>query len=43
VAPNDAARAADVLRAAGEAPLLIGRVVAVPLARSFEDRVEWPE
>jgi len=37
-----AARAVEVLRAAGEAPFVLGRVVTVPPDRPFEERVEWP-
>ncbi len=42
VAAADAARAAEVLRAAGEAPVQLGRVVRVGADRPFEERVEWP-
>jgi len=42
VAQADAARAADALRALGESPISLGRVVRVPADRAFEDRVEWP-
>jgi phosphoribosylformylglycinamidine cyclo-ligase len=37
-----AAAAQQALRAAGEAPFALGRVVTVPLDRPFEERVEWP-
>jgi phosphoribosylformylglycinamidine cyclo-ligase len=43
VVPADAAeRAQEALRAAGEAPFVLGRVVPVPSDRPFEERVEWP-
>ncbi|HEY8040833.1 MAG TPA: phosphoribosylformylglycinamidine cyclo-ligase [Polyangiaceae bacterium] len=42
VARDDAARATEVLRALGEAPLALGHVVRVPADRPFEERVEWP-
>jgi phosphoribosylformylglycinamidine cyclo-ligase len=42
VAAADADRAADALRAAGEAPFVMGRVVPVEAERAFEERVEWP-
>ena len=35
-------RAEGALRAAGEAPFVLGRVVRVPSDRAFEERVEWP-
>jgi phosphoribosylformylglycinamidine cyclo-ligase len=41
--PESAAeRTADALRAANEAPFVLGRVVRVPSDRPFEERVEWP-
>jgi phosphoribosylformylglycinamidine cyclo-ligase len=42
VAERDAGRAADVLRAEGERPFVIGTIVRVPSDREFEARVEWP-
>jgi phosphoribosylformylglycinamidine cyclo-ligase len=43
VVPADAvARAEGALRAAGEAPFVLGRIVRVPADRAFEERVEWP-
>jgi phosphoribosylformylglycinamidine cyclo-ligase len=36
------AQAESALRAAGEAPFVLGRVVAVPSDCPFEERVEWP-
>jgi phosphoribosylformylglycinamidine cyclo-ligase len=43
VVPAEAVgRADEALRAAGEAPFVLGRVVAVPSDRPFEERVEWP-
>jgi phosphoribosylformylglycinamidine cyclo-ligase len=42
VPPADAARADEALRALGEAPIALGRVVPIPADRSFEERVEWP-
>jgi phosphoribosylformylglycinamidine cyclo-ligase len=41
VAPGDAARVHEALRAAGEHPFELGRVVVVPADRPFEERVEW--
>lgn len=41
VAAGDAARAEQALRAAGESPFVLGRVVRVPNDRPFEERVEW--
>jgi phosphoribosylformylglycinamidine cyclo-ligase len=38
---GDAARATAVLAGLGEAPVALGRVVAVEASRAFEDRVEW--
>ena len=39
----DAARLAEqALRAIGEAPFALGRVVRVGADRAFEERVEWP-
>ncbi|MGH7271550.1 MAG: phosphoribosylformylglycinamidine cyclo-ligase [Polyangiaceae bacterium] len=37
---SDAAQ--EALRAAGEEPFPLGRVVHVPADRAFEERVEWP-
>jgi phosphoribosylformylglycinamidine cyclo-ligase len=42
VAERDATRATEALRAMGEAPIALGRVVPVPADRPFEERVEWP-
>jgi phosphoribosylformylglycinamidine cyclo-ligase len=42
VPPADVARAEQALRAVGEAPFVLGRVVRVPADRPFEERVEWP-
>jgi phosphoribosylformylglycinamidine cyclo-ligase len=43
VVPADAvARAEGALRAVGESPFVLGRVVRVPVDRPFEERVEWP-
>lgn len=42
VAADAAARAEEALRAANEAPFVLGRVVRVPSDRPFEERVEWP-
>jgi phosphoribosylformylglycinamidine cyclo-ligase len=42
VAEREAARAAHVLRALGESPIVMGRVLRVPTDRPFEERVEWP-
>ena len=39
---RDVARAEEALRAAGEAPFVLGRAVRVPADRPFEERVEWP-
>jgi phosphoribosylformylglycinamidine cyclo-ligase len=41
VAEPDAGRATEGLRALGESPIAIGKVVPVPAGRSFEQRVEW--
>jgi phosphoribosylformylglycinamidine cyclo-ligase len=41
VPAGDAARVQDALRGAGEQPFELGRVIAVPLDRPFEERVEW--
>jgi phosphoribosylformylglycinamidine cyclo-ligase len=41
VPPGDAAKLEQALRAAGEQPFELGRVVAVPADRTFEERVEW--
>jgi phosphoribosylformylglycinamidine cyclo-ligase len=38
----DLARTEGTLRAAGEAPFVLGRAVSVPRDRAFEERVEWP-
>jgi phosphoribosylformylglycinamidine cyclo-ligase len=42
VTAADAQRTMAILREAGDQPLVMGRVVRVPVARSFEERVEWP-
>jgi phosphoribosylformylglycinamidine cyclo-ligase len=43
VVPASAVAAAEqALRASGEAPFVLGRVVRVPADRPFEERVEWP-
>jgi phosphoribosylformylglycinamidine cyclo-ligase len=42
VTPQDAARAEQALRTAGESPFVLGHVVRVPHDRPFEERVEWP-
>jgi phosphoribosylformylglycinamidine cyclo-ligase len=42
VAERDAAQAIAALRAFGESPVTMGRVVLVPANRTFEERVEWP-
>jgi phosphoribosylformylglycinamidine cyclo-ligase len=42
VAERDARRATEVLGAIGESPIPLGRVVAIPSDRPFEQRVEWP-
>jgi phosphoribosylformylglycinamidine cyclo-ligase len=43
VVPAEAVgRVDEALRAAGEAPFVLGRAVAVPSDRPFEERVEWP-
>lgn len=42
VPAGEVARAEAALRAAGEAPFILGRVVRVPSDRPFEERVEWP-
>ncbi len=42
VPANEVGRAEGALRAAGEAPFVLGRVVRVPPDRPFEERVEWP-
>jgi len=41
VAAGDAPKIHDALRAEGEQPFALGRVVAVPPDRPFEERVEW--
>jgi phosphoribosylformylglycinamidine cyclo-ligase len=43
VAAGDADRAEQALRASGESPFSLGRIVRVPSDRPFEERVEWPE
>jgi phosphoribosylformylglycinamidine cyclo-ligase len=42
VAAAEAGRATDALRAMGESPIALGRVVRVGADRPFEERVEWP-
>jgi phosphoribosylformylglycinamidine cyclo-ligase len=42
VPAEEATRAGDALRAIGESPVAIGRVVRVEADRPFEERVEWP-
>ncbi len=42
VSASDVARTEEALRAAGEAPFVLGRAVRVPADRPFEERVEWP-
>jgi phosphoribosylformylglycinamidine cyclo-ligase len=42
VAEADASRANDALRALGESPVAVGRIVPVGADRPFEERVEWP-
>jgi phosphoribosylformylglycinamidine cyclo-ligase len=42
VAEAEAERTAEVLRALGEEPIALGRVVRVPADCAFEERVEWP-
>lgn len=42
VAAADADRAEQALRASGESPFPLGRIVRVPADRPFEERVEWP-
>jgi phosphoribosylformylglycinamidine cyclo-ligase len=42
VPAGEVARAEAALRAVGEAPFVLGRVVRVPPDRPFEERVEWP-
>lgn len=42
VTEQDAPRAVDALRALGESPIPLGRVVQMPADRVFEERVEWP-
>jgi phosphoribosylformylglycinamidine cyclo-ligase len=41
VAAADTARTDEALRALGESPVALGRVVPVEADRAFEDRVEW--
>jgi phosphoribosylformylglycinamidine cyclo-ligase len=42
VPPEEAGRAEETLRAAGESPFPLGHVVRVPADRAFEERLEWP-
>ena len=42
VAAAEAERAEQALRASGESPFALGRIVRVPADRPFEERVEWP-
>jgi len=42
VPASDEARATEALRAAGESPVALGRIVRVPADRAFEERVEYP-
>jgi phosphoribosylformylglycinamidine cyclo-ligase len=42
IAPGDAARASEALRAAGEAPFELGTVVRLPATTPFEERVVFP-
>ena len=42
VAAEAAGRAEQALRAAGETPFRLGRVLRVGADRAFEERVEWP-
>jgi phosphoribosylformylglycinamidine cyclo-ligase len=42
VAAAEAERAEQALRASGESPFTLGRIVRVPADRPFEERVEWP-
>jgi len=42
VGAEDERTASGILRAMGEAPVTLGRVVRVPADRPFEERVEWP-
>ncbi len=39
---EEEARANEVLRGLGEAPIALGTIVRVEAERPFEDRVEWP-
>jgi phosphoribosylformylglycinamidine cyclo-ligase len=39
----DVARALEVLRRLGEAPVQMGEIIAVPRDTPFEERVVWPE
>jgi phosphoribosylformylglycinamidine cyclo-ligase len=41
VPASDVAQSMDVLRANGETPMVVGKVVPVALDRPFEERVEW--
>jgi phosphoribosylformylglycinamidine cyclo-ligase len=42
VAEAEATRTQEALRAVGESPIVLGRIVRVPADRPFEERVEWP-
>ncbi len=42
VQASEQSRAEEALRAVGEAPFVLGRIVRVPTDRAFEERVEWP-
>jgi phosphoribosylformylglycinamidine cyclo-ligase len=42
VTREEQARASEVLRGLGEAPIALGSIVRVEADRPFEDRVEWP-
>jgi phosphoribosylformylglycinamidine cyclo-ligase len=42
VPATELSRAEEALRAAGEAPFVLGSIVRVPADRPFEERVEWP-
>jgi phosphoribosylformylglycinamidine cyclo-ligase len=41
VAGADEAKAMSAMKALGEEPIALGRVVTVPADREFEARVEW--
>jgi phosphoribosylformylglycinamidine cyclo-ligase len=41
VPSSDCAQAVGVLQAMGEAPVVVGTVIEVPMTRPFEERVEW--